>query len=218
MKFHPSPKLLIRYSAGTLSPAMSFVIATHIKHCDACQAQQESLEAFGGVSIESCAHSEMTDTAFEALMGLIDESEEVPTVESYFEDVALASDYRPVLDKLVSKDYEDINWKHVAKKINHAELAIDDQNNKIELLKFEAGAKIPSHTHKGNEFTVILEGSYTDEIGEFVAGDFIHLTESHHHRPVAGKEGCVCIAVTDAPMHFTGPIGPILNYFTKTVA
>ena len=213
MKFHPSPELLIRYAAGSLTPAMSFVIATHIKHCDTCQAQQNSLEAFGGVSIESCPDSEMTDRAFEALMGIIDDDDVIPapSVEEY----ALASDYQPLLERLVNKDYDNVEWQHVAKKISHAELEIDDNNNKIELLKFGAGAKIPSHTHKGNEFTVILEGSYTYEIGEFVAGDFIHLSDNHHHRPVAGKEGCVCIAVTDAPMHFTGPIGPILNYFTR---
>ncbi len=213
MKFHPSPDLLIRYAAGSLSPAMSFVIATHIKHCDACQAQQKSLEAFGGVSIETCPDVEMNDRSFEALMGFIDDNDDVTPLAS--EDYALASDYQPMLERLINGEYDDVEWEHVARKISHAELAIDDSDNKIELLKFKPGAKIPSHTHKGNEYTVILEGSYEDEMGEFVAGDFIHLTDSHHHRPVAGKKGCVCIAVTDAPMHFTGPIGPILNYFTQ---
>ncbi len=214
MKFHPSPELLVRYSAGTISPAMSFVLAMHIKHCDACKEQQGSLEAFGGVSIENSPHSEMADHAFEALMGLIDDDAHIDALNPGMEEVAIATDYMPILERLVNGDYSDIEWQHVAKKISHAELAIDDQNNKIELLKFEAGAKIPSHTHKGNEFTVILEGSYSDEMGDFVPGDFIHLTENHHHKPVAGDKGCVCIAVTDAPMQFTGPIGPILNYFT----
>lgn len=215
MKFHPSPELLVRYSAGTISPAMSFVIAMHIKHCDVCKQQQNSLEAFGGVSIESSSHEEMTDSAFEALMGLIDDNEQIDALNPSVEDAAIASDYMPILERLANKDYDGVEWQHVAKKISHAELAIDDQNNKIELLKFSSGAKIPSHTHKGNEYTVILEGSYSDEMGEFVAGDFIHLTGEHHHKPVAGKEGCVCIAVTDAPMEFTGPIGPILNFFTR---
>lgn len=215
MKFHPSPELLVRYSAGTLTPAMSFVIAMHIKHCDACREQQGTLEAFGGVSIETSPHTEMTDTAFEALMGIIDDTEETEVMNTTAADAAIATDYIPVLERLANNDYNGIDWQHVAKKISHAELAIDDQNNKIELLKFAAGAKIPAHTHKGNEFTVVIEGSYTDEMGEFVAGDFVHLTGDHHHKPVAGKEGCVCVAVTDAPMEFTGPIGPILNYFTR---
>ena len=54
-----------------------------------------------------------------------------------------------------------------------------------------------------------------DELGEFGVGDFIHVNQNHHHRPVASKDGCVCIAVTDAPMHFTGVLGPVLNYFTR---
>ena len=204
MKFHPSPELLLRYAAGSMSPAMSFVVATHIHHCEICRAQQASIEGFGGDSIESYEDAKFNENSFDALWHRIGHS--ASEMNGYNSDlsVALATDYQSVLKQLVDRDYTGINWQSVAKKIQRAEVSIDDSENQIELLKFEGAAKIPQHTHKGNEYTVILQGSYKDEMGRFEVGDFIHLNENHHHRPIADEDGCVCIAVTDAPMHFTG--------------
>jgi putative transcriptional regulator len=34
------------------------------------------------------------------------------------------------------------------------------------------------------------------------------------HRPVAGRSGdCICLAVTDAPLRLTGPIGRLFRPF-----
>jgi putative transcriptional regulator len=213
MKFHPSPELLIRYAAGSMSPAMSFVVATHIAHCDACRAQQAQLEDFGGDSIESYGDAQVKDSEFDSLWSKLGSTPE--QTEQSDLGIAIPTDYQPVFKKLLDRDYSNVNWQSIAGKIDRAEMTIDDADNQIEILRFARNAKIPQHTHKGNEYTVILEGAYSDEMGDFQVGDFIHLNGDHHHRPVAGKEGCVCIAVTDAPMHFTGMLGPVLNLFSR---
>lgn len=215
MKFHPSPELLIRYAAGSLSPALSFVVATHVKQCDVCRAQQDELETYGGDSIESCEDAHISAGGFADLWQQLEGTEVVNLVDQDDLQLAIASDYQPLLKRLIDCNYDELEWQSVGSKIKRASLSIDDNDNQIEILKFAGDAKIPQHTHKGNEFTVILSGSYRDEIGEFGAGDFIHLGQNDHHRPIAGKEGCVCIAVTDAPMHFTGMLGPVLNLFAR---
>ena len=73
MKFHPSPELLLRYSAGTLSPAMSFIVASHVQQCPICQNAVKSLEYMGGTSIENYADSQMNDTGFDILLGRLGE-------------------------------------------------------------------------------------------------------------------------------------------------
>lgn len=212
MKFHPSPELMLRYSAGTLTPAMSFIVATHVKQCDICQSAQDGLEYLGGTSIETYDDSVVGETSFDKLLDRLGEEtfEENPNL-----DLPLAQDYQAMFQDISDKKYDGIAWQSIAGKIDRAEVEVADGDNQIELLRFAPNAKIPQHTHKGNEYTVILEGSYKDELGEFGVGDFIHVNQNHHHRPIASDKGCVCIAVTDAPMHFTGVLGPVLNLFTR---
>ncbi|MBT8449334.1 MAG: ChrR family anti-sigma-E factor [Gammaproteobacteria bacterium] len=212
MKFHPSPELLLRYSAGTLTPAMSFVVASHVQQCNICQSTQDNLEYMGGVSIENYADSTVNDASFDSLLNRLEDN---PTSDQSNLNIPLATDYQSMFSDIVDKKYENVGWQSIAGKIDRAEVNVADGDNQVEILRFAPNAKIPQHTHKGNEYTVILEGSYTDELGEFGVGDFIHMNQNHHHRPVASKKGCVCIAVTDAPMHFTGVLGPVLNLFAR---
>jgi putative transcriptional regulator len=82
------------------------------------------------------------------------------------------------------------------------------------LLWIKAGAKVPTHTHGGREYTLVLQGSFSDESGRFGRGDVEVADAEVTHKPVAGSEcDCICLAVTDAPLRMTGPIGRILNYF-----
>lgn len=212
MKFHPSPELLLRYSAGTLTPAMSFVVASHVQQCSICQSTQDNLEYMGGVSIENYADSTVNDASFDSLLNRLEDN---PISDQSNLNIPLATDYQSMFSDIVDKKYENVGWQSIAGKIERAEVNVADGDNQVEILRFAPNAKIPQHTHKGNEYTVILEGSYTDELGEFGVGDFIHMNQNHHHRPVASKHGCVCIAVTDAPMHFTGVLGPVLNLFAR---
>ncbi len=60
----------------------------------------------------------------------------------------------------------------------------------------------------------MLEGSFTDETGRYARGDVSVADPEVTHQPVAGREcDCICLAVTDAPLKMTGPLGRILNYF-----
>jgi anti-sigma factor ChrR (cupin superfamily) len=53
------------------------------------------------------------------------------------------------------------------------------------LLEVRAGVALPSHTHAGIELTLVLQG------------------------------GCLCLAVTDAPLRLTGRLGRMLNPFLR---
>jgi len=213
MKYHPTPELLIRYSAGSLKPALSFVVATHVQHCEMCSKQQQELEQLAAINIEQYNNEPLSDASFDQLWQRLDE-EEQPDVKSDL-NIAVASDEQSELKAILNGDYEGLEWHSIGAKIKRAAIPVLDDNNLIEVLRFAPNAKIPQHTHKGNEYTMILEGAYTDELDEFVVGDFIHLNQDHHHTPVASNKGCVCLAVTDAPMHFTGLLGPVLNLFSR---
>jgi putative transcriptional regulator len=84
----------------------------------------------------------------------------------------------------------------------------------LRLLKIAPGVRIPRHTHGDEELTLILRGSYTDEVGDFRRGDLADLDEDVLHAPLAtGDEPCICLIATSAPLRFKTIVGRIVQPF-----
>ena len=60
--------------------------------------------------------------------------------------------------------------------------------------------------------TLVLRGSYKDEIGHFRSGDLADLDPSVDHQPVSdGEEPCICLIATDDRLHFSGAFSRMLQ-------
>ena len=104
-----------------------------------------------------------------------------------------------------------INWKSF-KDVKIASILPKEKNEKLELIHVMPGAKIPQHTHEGNESFLVLHGSYSDEYGNYNAGTVQVRSDDHHHTPVGhAQTGCVGLAYTHGKIKFSGTFGKILN-------
>ena len=82
-----------------------------------------------------------------------------------------------------------------------------------------AGGRIPKHTHRGTELTLVLEGSFSDEEGVYHQGDFLMRDAEDVHTPTAAQTAdCICVGVLDAPIRFTGWNYRVINPFLKLEA
>ena len=217
MKYHPDIELLLKYSSGQLAPAISVAIGLHQEHCKDCQQRIIDLESVGGETLEALPLSDSPsdlDNGFDMLMAEL-ESTPQDTFQDKYDGYAVAQADVNYLERLGKKDYWSFDWKRVTRKISRAVVDIDDGLHQVELLKFEPNAKIPKHTHEGEEFTLVLEGDFSDSNGCYREGEFIVQDQSNEHQPVAGSTGCVCLAITNAPLKFTGTLGPIINWFSR---
>lgn len=106
-------------------------------------------------------------------------------------------------------------WQGLGK-VSRARLNLDDGERRTSLLHIDKLGTVPSHTHKGFEITLLLEGSFEDEMGTYSAGDFIWLDGEHTHSPVT-KEGCVCLTVSDNALHFTQGVSQLFNPLGKLI-
>lgn len=95
-------------------------------------------------------------------------------------------------------------------KLSRSRLNIEDGDLRTSLLHIDKGGSVPTHTHKGFEVTLLLQGSFEDEMGVYQAGDFIWLDAEHTHQPVT-KTGCVCLTVSNDAIHFTKGVSQLLN-------
>ena len=214
MNYHPDIELLLKYTSGQLEPALSVAVGVHIADCNQCKKNISEFEAVGGSTLEASDIEPLSDDLFEKLMADV-EKIPVEQTHSVYDDFAVADIDKPFLKQLSERNYESLEWQSVTKNISKATVAMNDPRYQVELLRFAPMAKIPKHTHKGNEITVVLEGQFTDKSGTYKSGEFIVNDSSVEHQPLAGNEGCVCLAVTDAPLKFTGTFGPIINWWVK---
>lgn len=64
--------------------------------------------------------------------------------------------------------------------------------------------RIPQHTHKGQESTLVLHGGFSDEDGHYEVGDVLVRDASVKHSPFTKPgEDCLCLTVLTEPMIFT---------------
>ena len=58
-----------------------------------------------------------------------------------------------------------------------------------ELYRIEPGATVPSHSHFGDELTLVVQGGFSDEVGSYGPGDICLKTPSDTHAPVGDDDG-----------------------------
>ena len=105
----------------------------------------------------------------------------------------------------------EVKWKSF-KNVKVASLLPKENNEKLELIHVMPGAKIPQHTHEGNESFLVLHGSYSDEYGSYKQGSVQVRSDDHDHTPVGhAQTGCIGLAYTHGKIKFSGKFGKLLN-------
>ena len=230
MAEHLAPDdLLQEYAAGNLSEPLSLLVATHIALKPESRQTVRFYEDVGGALLEAGAPEAMADDAFERVMARIEADDPVVadggtgvapaddgerTRAALPEGVRIAADVPAPLRDYLTKTGRQPSWRQRAGSVSELDLLPDVPGYKTRLLRITAGSRIPQHTHAGAEYTLVLEGSFSDATGRYARGDVSVADDEVTHQPVAGSEcDCICLAVTDAPLKMTGPFGRILNYF-----
>ncbi len=71
----------------------------------------------------------------------------------------------------------------------------------IALLSYTPGACVPLHVHTGDEHIFVIEGSQSDEHGDYKAGSYVFNPAGSRHS-VHSREGCVVLIQWRAPVAF----------------
>lgn len=209
--YHPHDELLMSFAAGQLPNALGVMIACHLEHCSACRKKVSQYEALGGELMSTIEPaSSVSETCLEGLLSRLDEpAPKAPEV------IGRLSVPRP-LRRFVPTDINQLPWSGMSKNIKEFNIPISDKGFTAKLYKISAGKVLPEHTHEGNEFTMVLEGSFSDHTCDYHAGDFILADTQTVHQPRAAESGdCICFAVMDAPLKMTGFFGRMLNPFLR---
>tara|TARA_R110001583_G_scaffold41483_3_gene131995 strand:+ start:2461 stop:3177 length:717 start_codon:yes stop_codon:yes gene_type:complete len=230
IKHHPKFELIQLFVNGDLPASLSAGIAIHADMCPKCQQQiaqltdQVAVASFEGASLEGDSFEDVfldrftvdnnqaldniEDVNFEAMIDQITQSdgivESAPKIEKF-----IVFNNKPYTLPTALNNMSLGKTSHRGR-LSRTRIQLNENEIHTSLLKIEPGGSVPEHTHKGFELTLLLEGSFNDEKGEYVKGDFIILDGSDQHRPVS-VEGCLCYFVVNDALHFTQGINKLLN-------
>lgn len=179
-------------------------VLSAIDRAEACTSSDSSLTPSS--ALPSAAHSNSA----------ISDTERPSAINSNLEPAndSLYAELGSNLSHHLSSD-QHFQWERITRALSIGRLKIDDKTREVALHRLEAGGRVNNHDHKGREVTVVLCGSFSDQDGLYLPGDFLVREPGDAHQPVASNDSsCVCLSVLEAPVKFTG-ISRLINPFLR---
>ncbi len=209
MSRHPAPEeLLLDYAAGTLPEGPALAVSLHVALDPASRRLVEGLNALGGSLLESESEAAMDEQTLDRVLGRLDAVVVEPKA-------ALPGEQRdfdwapPALRRYLPRD---VQWKPAFGGFEEIRIALHGDTHRVSLLRLEPGKGLPVHRHVANEYTVVLQGGYTDATGSYGVGDFAVGPGEQEHEPIADPgEPCIALIVVEKPIVLTGMWGRWIN-------
>jgi putative transcriptional regulator len=165
-------------------------------------------ERTGGVLLDDLAPVSMSDSALANTMARLNGAEVKPEAR-----VAVSANGFKAPEPLrswIGGDLDRVRWIPVTRGIAYRPI-LKRNGTSAQLVRSKPGHGISLHTHKGEEYSLVLTGGYTDPTGHYLRGDVQTATPELLHHPITDEgEDCITLAVADAPLSFSNRIVGLL--------
>lgn len=216
-RHHFPEELLLDYASGSLPEGEAVLVATHLGLCHECRAAAVDLDAIGGALLSAVDPVDIGPGALAKVLARIDAEASAPRGDRPPGTAGPrgAGVPPPLRDYLGAGGggLEDLDWHPLAAGVDRAALRplwaatgnTWPAGVEVTLVRLAPGAAAPRHTHLGIEATVIVQGGFADQFGQYERGDAWIVGASVDHAPVAlPDEPCLCLVYQDAPLKLTG--------------
>jgi putative transcriptional regulator len=195
---HPDDELLLAYAGGAADEALGLIVATHMAYCPACRLRAGRLDAIGGSLLAGLPPAPLAAGALDAALARLDRV--VPFERPRR---SVSRDGTPdVLRSYIGGDLSTVRWRQMGPRLSYAPLFRRGAVS-ARLLRGTPGADSGAHSHRGLEYTVVLQGGFTDVTGNYGPGDLQVMEDGMRHNVVADPgEDCINLAVTTGPLKF----------------
>jgi putative transcriptional regulator len=175
--------------------------------CDLCRRRCRELEAIGGALLENIALAAVSDNTLASVLDRLDQ-DVIPEAAARSAAVANSEVPAPLAGYVGDSLYE-LSWKKLVPGIWIHDLPNQGKGMTC-LLRVAPGKAALPHSHRGSELTLLLRGSYSDEVGRFTPGDIADLDDQITHQPLVDSDhDCICLIATEYPLRYTTLFGKI---------
>ena len=194
---HPHPDTLICYVGGTLSNAVSCVVACHISLCKTCADSVRRLEILGGLMLKSLEAS-AGDNAFSERAAAHLTRQVLPSSEPQ-QDTALNGHdaLLPLpLARHLRMEEGGIPWTTGANGIAQYAIGLPEGSGQLKLHRLTPGA-LPAQTDPEAELTLVLRGQCWADSRDYVRGDVFDGADGRPELRASGDLECVLLTGGD---------------------
>jgi len=225
ISYHPDSRFLTDFATANLPLAEAVCVSAHLEFCGKCRAHVQQLTDIGGHMLARLEPEPVSADSFDALMARVGNAE-APTSAPDSEPLATADEpARPLagaflprsVRRLASGSLDKLRWVQLGKALRIAPLQVADAERETAIYDIRAGGKMPEHEHRGEEITVLLQGSFSDADGSYTRGDFVVRHAGEAHQPTATQDmDCICLVCLERPVRPRGllyrMLEPLVNY------
>jgi putative transcriptional regulator len=201
---------LAAYAAGALSPAKQLVLACQAAIQPALAGRLSQLDAIGGEFLEAAKGEPLSEGFSARLDAAIDDADIARPAADHLHDGA--SEPGPSWAPSALRDFLQrrglaVNWRNAGPGVQRARL-FDSGGERLYLLKARPGLKMPMHSHKGEEWTLVLQGGYHAGDDGFGRGDLHQEDQSCTHQPIIDDDGedCISLVADEGRLKFSDPL------------
>lgn len=210
--------LLLGYAAGILDSAQQIAVDAHLTFSNDAKKFIHSCETIGGALIsDHCTPEQMSADSLDNILDRLDEQlhDTQTRTQKTFAHNNIEFDLPSPISNILSVQQTPFKWRNLYPGFKSYDFDTGCSSSTARFMKAKPGVKSPHHTHAGTEITLVVDGAFSDETGDYKVGDLIVTDETCEHAPIACKfHGCTCFVVSTAPIKLTG-IASILNPFIK---
>jgi putative transcriptional regulator len=195
------------YAAGNLSPAKHALMACVVE-LNPLIGQEVAFETHVAASL-------MTEIRPVPLSPMLigdtletlcySKTSKLPANDGVHSDIEMRLAPKPLRDLMDGSGLRDIKWKSLIPGVAVHDVLGDRKTrtgDRMYLLRAKGGMQLPEHSHKGQEWTLTLKGSYLAGAKSYSRGDLHIVDESTEHAPyVEEGEDCICLIVTQGQLH-----------------
>ncbi len=224
----PLPEeLLLDYAAGAASPAIGLLMATHLSMSKESRTLFATMEMIGGALLEDLDDEPLERISAADALAIFDPDNgsnpwraepalERPSWRTGAPPTFVRGDLPSPLQAAEDEAGGDQRWRSLGFGVAATKLAVSTSHERAHLLWAKGGTGIAAHRHVGREVVLVLKGAFWDDGERYGPGDVAVNEDGTAHSPhIDGGEDCLCLAVTEAPVHFTGLAGFALNRFCR---
>ena len=209
----PGEELYGAYAAGVLDPALKLLLETQGCLRENLYKRLSQADMVAGALLERERPAPMSFGAIDRALEAIDvlERDGDTQIAEAVQEAGQALDElirlpEPLRDIALEAAGQE-GWKFAGPGLRIMRLPMES-SAEAELLRIEPGFGAPMHSHKGSEYTLVVTGAFTDEIGNYKPGDISIAGPGVTHKPVADQgEVCFARAVREGDLEFKGLLG-----------
>lgn len=227
----PLPEaLLLDHAVGATSPATGLLLDTHLSMSDESRVLFAMMHSVGGAFLEELDDDPLEHISAGTTLAAADMSPDL-SASAPSDNGALLKRTRPrhgmpeaiathtlpaPLERAENAVGGDRRWRWLGFGVATTRLAVSDRAERAHLLWAKGGTDIATHRHVGRETVLVLKGAFWDNGVRYGPGDVAVAEDGTVHNPhIDDVDDCLCLAVTEAPVHFIGLTGFLLNRFCR---